>query len=193
MPRRIPVFLVVLIAVVVLAACQSEPEAPAEPPPGPRVENADVGLAVAALPASLEVLKNDTEGLELGSVDGAGRLVFVLGELESSINLVAAARDHEASFAERPEGVFKQRTEMMSVTLGTTYLSRGQYRNEAGVMEEESVLLAIHPWGDRMLTVRYVYPVGEDAKERLQEHLFAVFGELEAMAAPAEEAAPEDG
>jgi len=175
---------VLLALFAALAACQQEPEAPPEPPPAPRVENAGLGVAIASLPPAFEVAKNDSEGLELRSVDGAGRLSFVLGPVESSINLVAAARDHEASFAERPDGAFKQRTEMMSMTLGTTYLSRGQYRNEAGQMEEESVLLAIHPWGDRMLTVRYVYPVGEDAKERLENGLFAVFTELEAVAAP---------
>lgn len=188
MPRKI---LTLLAVFAVLAACQKEPEAPTEPPPGPRVENADLGLAIASLPAAFEVSKNDSEGLELTSVDGTGHLTFVLGPVENSINLVAAAQEHEASFAERPDGVFKQRTEMMSMTLGTTYLSRGQYRNEAGEMEEESVLLTIHPRGDRMLTVRYVYPVGEDAKERLEDGLFAVFNELEGVAAPAE--GTEDG
>lgn len=188
MPRKI---LTLLALFAVLAACQKEPEAPPEPPAGPRVENADLGLAIASLPAAFEVAKNDSEGLELRSVDGTGHVTFVLGPVENSINLVAAAREHEESFAERPEGVFKQRTEMMSTTLGTTYLSRGQYRNEAGVMEEEAVLLAIHPRGDRMLTVRYVYPVGEDAKERLQDQLFVLFSEIEAIDAPA--AAAEGG
>jgi hypothetical protein len=36
-----------------------------------------------------------------------------------------------------------------------------------------------------MLTARYVYPVGEDAQQRLEDHLFALFVELEGVAAPA--------
>ena len=201
--RTLPAVLVLLL---VSLACGPAAEEP--PPPPQRVENAALGLAIQNLPAAFTVAVNESseEGgrLELAG-PGGGRLDFLNGEIETSINLVQAARDHEASCVARPGGELKQRTEMQSPEFGLVYFSRGRYESEPAkpsepspgidppaseaVLEEEAVLLLIHPWQDRMLTVRYLYSVTEattpeELRVRFEDELFDVFSELEGLPAP---------
>lgn len=181
---------ILLLSAFVLGGCQKEPEPPPPPPPE-RVENASLGVAVAALPAGLKVAANEDGKLELATEDGTGKVWFMLGEIQNSINLVRAAEEHAASFGELPNGEHKRRVEMAHGDFGVVYLSGGRFDGEAGP-EEESVLMLIHPWGDRMLWVRYEYPEGtkEEIQARLENHLFEVLNELEGLPFP--DAAPAD-
>ena len=63
-------FTLALVALA-LAACASQPEAPAAPE---RTENADLGLAIAALPEAFEVAENLGESLKLAAPDVVGAL-----------------------------------------------------------------------------------------------------------------------
>lgn len=184
-----------------LVACQpgsepaSEPGSEAVEAPPERVENPELGLAIKDLPEELEVGMNEGETLAL-SAPGGGTIQLLNGELENSINLVQAAKDHQAAMESKPGGEIRQRNEMMSADFGTTYFSRGRYESETGGLEEEAVLLLIHPRGDRPLTVRYVYPVtaettDEEIKARIEGHLFETLFQLEGLPVPGAEPASE--
>jgi hypothetical protein len=51
------------------------------------------------------------------------------------------------------------------------------------------VVFTVHPLGDRVLRLTYVYPQGDDSAQRVQNQLFSVFGELEAVEANPDPAA----
>jgi len=165
-----------------------EPEAA---PAGERIENAATGVAIAALPPVFRLVAIDGERIVLGmSEEGAaGELVITPGEPEiGGINLVAAVENHQQEILNRPGGEYKGQRELDS-PLGTAFYSRGRYRasEDGDALEEETVIFLVHPWGDRTLQLIYRYPAGEDSTERIQDHLFALLGEIEEL--PAEGAA----
>jgi hypothetical protein len=51
---------------------------------------------------------------------------------------------------------------------GTAFYSRGRFV-EKGVVEEETVILTIHPSANRLLTISYRYPAGEDSAARVEK------------------------
>ena len=165
-----------------LAACQkSEPA----PEPGVRVDNPQLGMAIAALASEFEVVSNDGATIELVPTgEGATGTVSVkAGEAEvGGINLVAAVQQHKAEVLERPDGDYKGQAEYVS-PLGTTYASRGRFSADGGTVEER-VIFMVHPWGDRTLQVIYRYPAGEDTQERLDTLMNGIVGELEALPPP---------
>ncbi len=172
-----------------LAACKKE-EPP--PPPAVRVENPQLGMAIAAL-TDFEVAANDGATIELtpAGEGAAGTVQVVAGEAEvGGINLVAAVKEHKEDVVARPDGDYKGQAEYVS-PLGTTYASRGRY-SEAGGTVEERVVFMVHPWGDRTLQVIYRYPAGEDTQARLDALMNGVVGELEALPPPAEGGAAEN-
>ena len=175
-----------LLGVLVFAGCQPavEEEAP-EPAVAERVENAELGVAIAALPPFFQVASNEGGTIELvpAAPDGTGRLTVSATEPQSSgINLVAAIEKHKAEILERPSGGYKGQREMIS-PLGTTFYSRGRYQGDEGEIEETRIL-TIHPWQDRELHLTYRYPAAEDTGTRLNDQLFAVLGELEGLPQP---------
>jgi hypothetical protein len=148
------------------------------------VEHPDVGLALATVPEIFRIERMDENGIVLELVEGEGRLEIVPGEVETSINLVAAVEAHKAEILERPGGDYKGGREMVVEQFpGAAYYSRGRFEGEAGPVEETVVFL-IHPWKERQLRVVYTYPAGDDSAARLQDQLFAVVEELEGMAPP---------
>ncbi len=84
-----------------LSACQQGTPEPAEEVIN-RVENAELGVAIADLPDVFQVARNEGTELELELVEGTGYLQVVAGEPESSINLVAALEAHQADILGRP-------------------------------------------------------------------------------------------
>ena len=187
----VPTFVGIALFVSIFSACQ-KPAEEAAPTVVERVENTELGLAIAALTPFFKVASNDGASIELipSAADGTGRLEIVAGEPETGgINLVAAVEDHKARVLERPNGDYKGQREMIS-PMGTTFYSRGRYQGDEGEIEE-TIVFTIHPWGDRQLHLVYRYPAGEDTKERLQDQLFDVLGELEALPRPGEEASAE--
>ncbi len=181
----------IAILAVSLGACQKA----AEPAPTVRVENPQLGMAIAALPADFTLVSSDGATIELApsAAELTGTVRVIAGEAETGgINLVAALKQHEAEILERPDGEYKGQAEYVS-PLGTTYASRGRFSDQGGTVEER-VILMVHPWGDRTLKVIYLYPAGDDTQERLDALMNGVVGELEALPMPSyDEGGAEDG
>lgn len=178
----------ILVVATTLWSCQKEPPAEPEAPAAERVESPELGVAIAALPAYFSVAVNREDALELvpAAADGTGRLAVIVGEAEEGgINLIAAVEDHQAEVLARSGGEYKGQRELVS-QLGTTFYSRGRYDSDEGIIEETAIF-AIHPWGDRILRLVYRYPAGDDTRERLEEQLFEVLGEIEALPLPTQE------
>ena len=178
------------ILAVALGACQKEEPAP----PPVRVENPQLGVAIAALSPDFRVVANDGPTIELvPSAEGAAGTVSIVDTDPEigGVNLVAAVKQHQAEILERPDGDYKGQAEYVT-PLGTTYASRGRYSGDAGTVEERVVFM-VHPWGDRKLVVIYRYPAGNDTQERLDALMTGIVGELEALPSPeAEDASPGD-
>ena len=175
-----------LPALVLAAACQPAPE-PEAPPPAVRVDNAELGVAIAALPEIFRVARNAGSEIELELKEGEGRLLIAAGEPEQGVNLVAAVEEHQQSILERPGGDYKGGRELVVPSIpGAAYYSRGRYQSGEATAEETVVLL-VHPRGDRQLRATYTYPAGDDTASRLENELFAVVGELEGLPAPEDE------
>ena len=180
-------------ALLCTVACQPAAEQPAEPVKGERIENTELGMAIAELPAYFQVTSNEGSVIELqpASAEVEGVLKVQESEAETGgINLVAAVERHKADLQNRENGEFKGQRELGS-QLGTAFYSRGLY-TEAGRTMEEVVIFLVHPKGDRELQLVYTYPAGEDSKERLTDHLFGVLEVLEELpVAPAADEAAE--
>jgi hypothetical protein len=182
---------VMTLAALTLVACQPAQET-ADSAPAPerepvRVENADLGVAVADLDSFFQVSSTDGATIVLRSADPAvaGELTISAAEPKAAggVNLVAAIEEHKASVEARG-GEFKGQRELGG-PLGTAFYSRGHYTAEDGTPTEETKIHTVHPHGDRVLHLTYVYPQGEDSAQRIQDQLFAVLGELvPAEAAP---------
>lgn len=165
-----------LIPCLVLLACGPGEEEPAreEAAPGPRVENPELGLALAQLPAGFEVEVNEGSTLVLArsAEDDPAQLTFELGPLQTAgVNLVDRVWEEKGRVEALPEGQYRGQNELGGVPIGTTFTSRGRFRNEAGERVEEYRALAIHPGQNRVLVLDYEYPVpepGEDSN-RLEE------------------------
>ncbi len=167
----------------------------AEEPPAPtvRVENSQLGIAIAALSSDFVVTSNEGATIELAPVgEGVtGQVSVVAGEAEvGGINLVAVVKEHQAAIVERPDGDYKGQTEYVS-PMGTTFASRGRYTAAGGTVEERVVYM-VHPWGDRTLQVIYTYPAADDTQARLDALMSGVIGELEELPPAAEDGATSD-
>ena len=181
-----------LVVAATASGCKKEPP----PPPTVRVENPQLGVAIAALsPADFVLAANDGASIELlpAGEGASGTISVVAGEPEvGGINLVAAVQHHKSEVLEGPDGDYKGQTEYMS-PLGTTFASRGRFSSDLGLIEERVVYM-VHPWGDRTLQVIYRYPAADDTQARLDALMLGVVGELEALPAPeASPAAAADG
>ena len=183
-----------VLCVAVLVACKpSAPPAAEEPAAASRVEYPDLGLAIANVPEIFRISNADDSGIELELVEGEGVLRITPGEVERSINLVQAVKDHQADILARPGGDYKGGNELVLVEFpGAAYYSRGRFEGEAGPTEE-TVMFLIHPWKDRQVRVTYIYPAGDDSSARLQDQLFALVQELEGMPVPEADAEPSEG
>lgn len=184
-------FVPALTLVLTLAAgCSRAPEATSEDAPE-RVENAELGIAIADLPENFRVVGVASSKIELELIDGEGRMEIAAGEPETAINLVAAVDEHRNSILARPGGDYKGGRELKVMQLpGAAFYSRGRFEDENGRLTEETVVFLIHPWQDRQLRVTYTYPAGDDSAARLEEQLFPVVEELEGLPRPDEAGTP---
>ncbi|MEL7061027.1 MAG: hypothetical protein AAGN46_13480, partial [Acidobacteriota bacterium] len=174
--HRSVVALFSVLVVLTLGGCgdaATEPEAAPEPTPGPRVENAEIALALAEVPGFWTVVDNGAGGIVLRPSDATveGELTISADAEEvGGVNLVAAQRAHKEEINAKPNGEYKGQSELMT-QLGTAFSSRGRWDGADGRQMEESLLLALHPIGNRKLRASYVYPAGDDSAARLQDHL----------------------
>lgn len=170
-------------------ACQKPAPEPPSAPASTRVESLELGLALANVPEGFKVL--DSASLRLGRTDDqTGELWVEVGpSTPTGINMVQVVRDWEDQYKAMPEGQFLGQLELGS-QFGTTFTVRGRYSKDGLTMEERRIF-TVYPGGDRLVTMVYSYPAGEDTKVR-SDQMFAVFGELEPLAtAAAPEESPE--
>jgi len=130
------------------------------------------------MPDGLVVTDNQGTSLELRPADEyvGGILWFAVGPEQQGVNLVAAVKEHQERIEGLPEGEYKGAQELQG-PLGTAFYSRGRYV-EDGAVVEETVILTIHPSNNRLLTISYRYPAGEDSARRV-EQLIDVLSYLE--------------
>ena len=157
---------------------------PEPTPAGPeRVENPDLGIAIAALPEPFEVAANQGAELRLTApgANGAGSLeIRVAPEESAAINLPAEAKATQQLFESMPNGEYFGNLEMVA-PIGSAFTARGAYDRDMGRVGEIRVF-ALHPTQSRLLTLSFVYPEGE-GKERMQQ-LAALLGEIEGLESP---------
>lgn len=176
-----------LLALSATALCLIQcAKAPPEPPASERVENRQLGIAIAALPEAFSVVTASGQEIVLSaeSETGAGRAVITAGPDEAfGINLVNAIKERKAAFESAPGGEYFGNRELGTPT-GTAFTARGAYDGEQGRVEETWVY-SIHPMANRLLTITYTYPTGE-SQVRV-EQLLGLVGELEGVGAEAAE------
>jgi hypothetical protein len=171
----------VLALIPALVACRPAPAPAPEPAVAESVESAAAGVRVAALPEGVRVAANDAGGLRLtvASENGDGTMTVTSSDVYATgLNIIDAVEAEMAAFEARPEGRSFGQTKMVA-PIGLTYMARGRYLAEGAEVEELRALLA-HPWGNRLLTLSYVYPAGTDTSER-GALLMEVLGEMEAL------------
>ena len=152
---------------------------PAEPPVvDTGVENLDLAIGLTMTPDGLVVAENQGASLELRPADeGASGVVwFEVGPEQIGVNLVAAVKDHQAYIEGLPGGDYRGAQELQG-DFGSAFYSRGRYSSEEALQEETRILL-IHPAGNKLLTIAYRYPAGEDSASRV-EQLIEVLSYLE--------------
>ncbi len=162
----------VVTAVTMLAACSLAP------PPDPGVVNAELRIRLANVPEGFEVAINQGAVLELSPIGGiaGGSVLFAVGPEETGINLVAAVKEHQARIESLPGGEYQGAQELQG-PLGTAFYSRGRFQGDDG-LEEETVILSLHPSQSRLLEIIYDYPAGDDSAARVKE-LIGVLAEVE--------------
>ena len=182
MNRRLAVLSIAALSLIQCA------KAPPETPEPVRVENPDLGIALAALPAafSLDTATGPTIELLAAGEQGNGRAVISAGpEDPFGINLVEAVKERKAWFESAPGGQYFGNRELGTPN-GTAFTARGSYESDSGAVEETWVY-SIHPTSNRILTITYTYPTGE-SQDRVQ-HVLELLGEIEGLGetAPSEE------
>jgi hypothetical protein len=155
-----------LILGLLLAACsRSAPPAAAESEPK-AVENAELGLEVAPLPAGIEVAENRGDLLSFDAVsDGVpGTLTVTVAPPDpAGVDLVAVVKKYGADAAAAAGGKFFGGNEMV-VPSGSAYTARALVAG--GTVEERRVFL-LHPGGgDRLVTITLRYPPGDVGASR---------------------------
>lgn len=186
MHGTMPKSFLLLIALLTWAptACTKEPPAVNAPT---RIENPSLAIAVAAVPATFEIVTADGPTIELRRTDETGVAQLTIeatGDLQGGINLVAEAESMQDWFMQQPDGQYYGNLELGTPT-GPAFTARGAYRDGETAIEELRVF-AMHPTAHRMLRLTYRYSPGT-GKERLQQ-LAEVLGEIEALAPEAQNA-----
>jgi hypothetical protein len=165
-----------------LFSCQAAPPGSSS---SARIENPDLGLAIATLPEMFEVETNDTEAFQFRSIDGHASLWIEVGsEQTAGINLVEEVKKRRTSFQEAHDGHYFGNRELRTPH-GVAFTARGAYSGEQGRVEETWVY-TLHPAANRLLTLTYRYPSGSDSEQRVAE-LLEFLGEVEALNPPSEE------
>ena len=178
--RLVLAALIVSATSVLLGTCrqQETPEVPEKPTLV--VENPELRLRLNDVPDDFVVVSNAGDELILGLSSGAGdgEISFANRVPEEGQNLPAAAEDHQSFIAAREGGEALGGQELVS-QLGTMFYSRGRYVAD-GAEIEETVIFALHPDADRITTVTYRYPAGDDSSVRVQQ-LFDVLAVIEGI------------
>lgn len=166
---------------IVHTTCRQPEEAPEiEDRPAEIVVNPELRLRLNGVPDGFAVVANDGDSLVLEPVDDAirGRIVITDLDPDEGQNLPAEVEAHQSFVAGREGGDPRGGQELLS-PLGTTFYSRGRYVLD-GAEIEETAIFAIHPDGDRIVTMVYRYPAAGDSSSRVQQ-LFDVLAVVEGI------------
>jgi len=173
----LPVLATLLIAT---AGCQ-KPEP--QPLAGERVESPDLGLALASVPVGFELAASSADGVQLSgnTPETTGGSIYLSAgpEEPTGINLIAESQARIDNFSAIGTS-FGSRE--LNTPIGSAFTVRGRRPGDAGEIEE-TWIYALHPLGDRLVTMRYEYPAAEDTQARINQVL-EVLGEVEGLAAP---------
>ena len=187
--------LATLIALALLAACQSSSPPPEVEDLGPiRIENAALGLAIADLPSIFALSTNSGDSLELQRTgeEIEGALWIELETVtDDSVNLVEIVNGQRKIYEALPGGSFSGSRELMLPDGRPGYYSRGRFL-EADTEVEEFRIFALHPLENRLLTVFYRFPAGTDSADRLNDLLLLV-GEIEGLETSSDVSASGEG
>ena len=182
--HRFSRFVVVSVCIaassLLIGSCNQQPEPKVVEPTPMVVENNDLRLRLAGVPGEFMTVTNDGDQLILSVADPAveGEILFANKPPEIGQNLPAELRSHEALIEEHEGGDYLGAQELVS-QLGTTFYSRGRYLSD-GSLIEETTIFALHPYADRIMTISYRYPAGDDSTERMQQ-LFDVLATVEGL------------
>lgn len=169
--RFVVVAVFIAASSLLIGSCnqRSQPEL-AEPTPMV-VENSTLRLRLAGVPGAFTTVTNDGDELVLRPADRAveGEIRFANKAPEAGQNLPAELKVHEEAVAAKEGGDYLGARELTS-QLGTTYYSRGRYVAD-GALIEETTIYALHPYADRIMTITYRYPAGNDSSDRVQQLL----------------------
>lgn len=164
---------VTLLALLLVATLGSLPSCgPAEEQGAEPVENAELAIRLAQVPAGFRVAVNEGTSLVLEHTDAEdpATLEVLVGPVETAgINLQEQVWAEKDRIEAKPGGDYKGQNELGGAALGTIYTSRGRFEEEDGEMVEEYRALAIHPTQNRLLILDYEYPPTERTGERLRE------------------------
>jgi hypothetical protein len=188
-PRR--VLPALALAVAAAAGCGPEREGTTtaiEPTGAERVENQSLGIAlVGPQAAGFDLVANEGETLALvrhaTEAETEATLTYEASPPQlAGINLVDAVNQQKAAIEARPDGRFFGQIQLMS-QLGNAYSTRGRYA-AAGGETEEIRIFAVHPAGDRLLSLTYRYrpAVGEAGSKARSEQAMAALGLIEPLA-----------
>ena len=164
-------------------SCKQSPAPVPEEPVIRRIENENLGIAIADMPEGFEVDTNDGSRLDLRRGEGLppGKSWIEIGPVaQAGINVVEVVNGQRELFEALPGGTFSGSRELGTPDGNAAYYSRGQFDDEGGVRTEEFRITTIHPLGNRLLHIFYRYPVGDDSADRLNDLLF-LMGEVEAI------------
>lgn len=150
------------------------------------IENPQLGIALVGIEGSgFELDANDGATLRLTRPAAEGRsaatLTYEAGEPQvAGVNLVDSVNQQKQAIEARPDGRFFGQVQLMS-QLGNAYSTRGRFTGENGAEVEELRLFAIHPAGDRLLSVVYVYPAEPGGTQTRIEEAMAGLGLVEPL------------
>ena len=162
-----------LMVIMTLGCATDTPEASIEP-----TSNSNLNLTFAALPSGFEVTQNDASGLRLATTDpdDPGEMWVDVGERSDfGIQITDIVTAQKALFEAMPGGSFNGNNELMTQN-GRAFYSRGRYTHD-GAPVEETRTFQIHPGENRLVTLHYRYPAGEDSGARVQQ-LLVLLGEM---------------
>jgi len=178
--RLVVVSLSITASALLIGSCNQPPEPETAETTPMVVENSELRLRLAGVPGSFMTVTNDGDQLVLNVAgpDTEGEILFANKPPEAGQNLPAEIKLRRTLIEEQKDGDFLGAQELTS-QLGTTYYSRGRYVLD-GILIEETTIFALHPYADRITTITYRYPAGDDSSERVQQ-LFEVLAVVEGL------------
>ena len=199
---RTAVFVLVCTGVsTVLIGCQSAAE-PEETGPV-RIVLEEEALAFNALPDGCTRVEPSELPFELACellettetpAGPPGSIWLELGEpSDFGIEIDDVAKSHKPFYEEQPEGIHLAGRMVMG-PLGPARYTRGRFLGDDAVTQQQLRLFMLHPIENRLVTMVYQHPAGDDGDSRGRiTQLLVLLGETEVAIpeAPADEAQPE--